>query len=125
MANICMDCKKACGGCSWSELDPVTHKPKFEPVPGWTATPNVLQYYEKKGKKRFMESYDVKACPLFEPEEKRKTINVFLTPETRRCKKCGKVLEAGKGRIKYCFSCVPPGYVVNMGKVRKKSRCRK
>ena len=42
-ANICFDCENATGGCSWSALDPVTGKPQFKPVPGWTATPAVLQ----------------------------------------------------------------------------------
>lgn len=67
--NICFDCKKACGGCSWSELDPVTGKPRFEPVPGWTAKPARLFYWGGNGTKRcFDETYEITACPLFEPD---------------------------------------------------------
>lgn len=32
--NICFDCQRAVGGCSWSELDPKTNKPRFEFVDG-------------------------------------------------------------------------------------------
>ena len=39
MANKCIDCANAYGGCPWTEIDPETGKPKFEPVPGWTAKP--------------------------------------------------------------------------------------
>lgn len=41
-ANICFDCQRACGGCSWSACHPVTGKPLFLPVPGWTAEPSRL-----------------------------------------------------------------------------------
>lgn len=40
--NICFDGQRACGGCSWSACDPVTEKPLFRPVPGWTAEPSML-----------------------------------------------------------------------------------
>lgn len=67
--NICFDCKKACGGCSWSELDPVTGKPRFEPVPGWTAKPARLLYWVDNGtRKRYDDTYEITACPLFEPD---------------------------------------------------------
>ena len=35
--NICIYCKKACGGCSWSRYDTGKKRVAFEPVPGWTA----------------------------------------------------------------------------------------
>jgi hypothetical protein len=59
--SICFDCKNACGGCSWSGIDPVTKKCLFEPVPGWTAEPVYL-----KMSKRRVKTYHITACPLFE-----------------------------------------------------------
>lgn len=49
--NICFDCQRACGGCSWSACHTVTGKPLFLPVPGWTAKPSKI-YSEPKGHKR-------------------------------------------------------------------------
>ena len=66
--NICFDCQKACGGCSWSELDPDTGKPRFQPVEGWTAKPVVVQVDNG----RVIESYHITACPEFARDEKRK-----------------------------------------------------
>lgn len=60
-ANICFDCDRACGGCPWSEIDPETEKPRFAPVPGWTAEKAILRF----GKNRFEETYNITACPLF------------------------------------------------------------
>lgn len=68
--NICFDCKKACGGCSWSEIDPNTEKPRFEPVEGWTAEETVLRVYEQD-RTRFEKTYHITACPLFERDEPR------------------------------------------------------
>lgn len=65
--NICFDCKKACGGCSWSELDTKTLRPKFEPVPGWTATETVINMGNSCSK---VTSYHITACPLFERDER-------------------------------------------------------
>ena len=70
MANICFDCQKACGGCSWSEIDPDTGKPRFQPVEGWTAKPVVIQV--ENG--RAVEGYHVTACPEFVKDEPRKTV---------------------------------------------------
>ena len=73
-ANICFDCQKACGGCSWSEIDPNTGRPRFEPVPGWTA---------KKVKQRvntykvcWEDTYHITACPEFVPDEKRAVVHL-------------------------------------------------
>lgn len=60
--NICFDCKKACGGCSWSE--------RFEPVPGWKAK-KVVQKSIINKKVRVCDTYQIAACPLFERDEKR------------------------------------------------------
>lgn len=64
--NICFQCQKACGGCSWSGINPETGKPRFEPVPGWTATPVVLRVSD-----RFEETYQITACPEFVPDVAR------------------------------------------------------
>lgn len=55
---LCWDCKKACGGCSWSK--------NFEPVPGWQAEKRVL--YNAKIP---VVSYHITACPEFEQEAPR------------------------------------------------------
>ena len=47
--NICFDCRRACGGCSWSAADPETGKPLFRPVPGWTAERSFLRLNRKSG----------------------------------------------------------------------------
>lgn len=72
--SICFDCKRACGGCSWSEVDTATDKVRFEPVPGWTAE----KVYQKINKK-YVGTYRVKACPLFDRDEYRPSNNVMLT----------------------------------------------
>lgn len=62
-SNICFDCKNACGKCSWSGLDPVTKKPAFKPVEGWTAE----KVYINFGKNYHTETYRITACPQFVP----------------------------------------------------------
>ena len=66
--NICFDCQKACGGCSWSELDPATKKPRFEPVPVWTAEKKKLIVSCSKGKRIVIDTYHITACPEFVPD---------------------------------------------------------
>lgn len=72
-ANICFDCKKACGGCSWTELDSQTLRPRFEPVPGWTATETVINMGGDHHLK--VTSYHITACPLFEKDRDREESN--------------------------------------------------
>ena len=57
---LCWSCKKACGGCPWTEVDPGTGKVRFEPIPGWTATKTA-----KNANGVLMESYDIRDCPLY------------------------------------------------------------
>ena len=52
---ICWDCKKATGGCSWVD--------GFKPVEGWDATPTVVDGVE--------ESFEIKSCPEFEQDDIR------------------------------------------------------
>lgn len=63
-ANICFDCARACGGCSWSA--------RFEPVPGWTAEPVQIKYYNKSDGPLFTDTYSITACPLFTPDKERR-----------------------------------------------------
>lgn len=70
-ANICFDCQKACGGCSWSEIDPSTKKPRFEPVPGWTAEPIRMQIGNNQYGKVMTDTYRITACPEFVADEPR------------------------------------------------------
>lgn len=84
MTNICFNCQNACGGCSWSELDPDTRKPRFEPVPGWTAKPVLLHVATSKKKPIIIETYRVTACPQFIPDAARKANFDSLTDE--QCK---------------------------------------
>lgn len=70
--NICFDCQKAVGGCSWSEINPDTRKPRFEPVPGWTAEKVLLRTGTDQRGASVVETYAITACPLFEEDEPRK-----------------------------------------------------
>lgn len=86
--NICFDCQKACGGCSWSK--------KFEPVPGWTAEPVLLNLGKVHSKKRHVRTYHITACPEFVKDEKRKPSHGELTEEQfaflmRSCRKRGEM----------------------------------
>lgn len=65
-ANICFECENACGGCSWSRLDPATGKVSFTPVEGWTAQKTWLTV--NYGHREFeQETYKITACPEFVP----------------------------------------------------------
>lgn len=70
--NICFDCKRACGGCSWTELDPKNLQTRFEPVPGWDAT----KTFFKNGDGRKVETYHIRSCPLFEKDDERSQSNI-------------------------------------------------
>lgn len=109
-ANICFDCENALGGCSWSALDPVTGRPQFKPVPGWTAEPAVLD--ESHGGYTYKyETYRVTACPQFVPTPERKVPPDYISePEKRQeppknqkvCPVCGKKFKARKKNSVYC-----------------------
>lgn len=64
--NLCADCANACGGCSWSALDPITNKPMFKPVEGWDAEYVERDYHMIDGG-----SYDIRSCPQFVPDHPR------------------------------------------------------
>lgn len=71
--NICAECQKACGGCSWSAADENGNL-LFKPVPGWTAEPVQLGIgYNKKRERVFTDTYHITACPEFVPDERKPT----------------------------------------------------
>lgn len=74
-ANICFSCQKSCGRCSWSGIDPVTKKPRFEPVPGWTAKKVLLKSWSHNSKSKYIETYHITACPEFEPDKPRDMVD--------------------------------------------------
>lgn len=81
--NICFDCKRACGGCSWTELNPDTLRPKFEPVAGWEAKETVINMGGNHHLK--VTSYHITSCPLFEKDEDRaEGCRIGLSVETLR-----------------------------------------
>ena len=49
---LCWNCKKACGGCLWSDKD--------LPVPGWEAEATIVKDSEGD-----FTSYEIKKCPEF------------------------------------------------------------
>lgn len=59
--NICADCRNPIGTCSWEK--------SFIPVPGWTAvkTKVLIASPSLRKNREYVESYDVKSCPLFTP----------------------------------------------------------
>ena len=69
--NICFDCEKACGGCSWSEVDPETKKVRFQPIPGCK-----IQKRSRKYNGKWMIVDQIVECPLFERTPERKLKNV-------------------------------------------------
>ena len=79
--NICIDCKKACGGCSWTEWDAEKRGVRFEPVEGWTAEEVDLLSYIFRGKRYTTKTYHVMACPLFERDDERMSDQRELSPE--------------------------------------------
>ena len=75
--NICFDCQKACGGCSWSAIDPKTDRPRFEPVPGWTAKKVKLLTGHSHERAVVIDTYHITACPDFVKDAERKTARVL------------------------------------------------
>ena len=70
--NICFDCNNACGGCSWTAVDPKTKKIRFKPVPGWTAKKVLLNVGTYGNNKRaIIETYHITACPQFKNDKRK------------------------------------------------------
>lgn len=70
-ANICIDCQNACGKCSWSASTP-DGKLIFQPVPGWTAEPVILNFGFDGSVRRMTRTYRITACPQFKPDPQHK-----------------------------------------------------
>ena len=70
-SQICWNCKKAYGQCSWSK--------SFKPVEGWEATPTKILSRDNV-KKIVIEtdSFEITSCPLFE-DETRPVNSEFFT----------------------------------------------
>lgn len=96
-ANICIDCKNACGGCEWSEIDPITKHPRFEPVPGWTAKP-VLLTASRHGQE--VTTFRITACPKFDPIEGAKKYKAQVAAMKHRTTKRPVISIDGKGNEK-------------------------
>lgn len=97
--NICADCLKSTGGCSWSGVDKKTNTPRFEPVPGWVAEPTTV------GAGRAAQpSFDIKYCPEFVRDPR------CSLPKRLRCRCCGELLDPRLKRTAFCAVCLPPGY---------------
>ena len=58
--NICFDCKRACGGCSWSAIDDRTGEVQFKPVPGWQTKKR-----SRKNGRKWEIVEQIIWCPLF------------------------------------------------------------
>lgn len=71
---LCWSCARACGGCSWTERDPVTHAIRFEPVKGWEAEKTTINGSKSEhGEKCYRyttDSYRVVRCPLYVPDRR-------------------------------------------------------
>lgn len=131
--NICWDCENACGNCSWSALDPVTGKPQFKPVPGWTAEP--VTRIEQTGRfKHKTETYKITACPQFvkTPERNilhRRIVNQGENQENlkyrRVCPVCQSQFSAAThGTVYCCFDCRHKADLVRKAEYRAKRRMR-
>ena len=130
-ANICFDCENALGGCSWSALDPVTGKPQFKPVPGWTATPVVIG--EKNGDYRYSwETYCITACPQFVRTPERKVPPDYISEPEKKpeppknqkvCPICGKKFIARNKNTVYCsWDCRYKSELARKARYRAKMR---
>lgn len=88
MTNICISCKNAVPdnnghGCTWSR--------KFEPVPGWTATPKRLNP-GRHG--TITETYEIAACPMYDPDGGTETERTPNRKIKVRCIETGVVFDS-------------------------------
>lgn len=58
--NICFDCERACGGCSWSSIDPVGGGVNFQLPEGCKAEP----VRDMRNPDEII-TYHIMECPLF------------------------------------------------------------
>lgn len=62
-AQLCWECDRATGGCSWSR--------RFIPVKGWTAKPTIIRD-DSETYGTVIKSYHITKCPLFKADKKRR-----------------------------------------------------
>ena len=70
--NICWDCQKAAGACSWSK--------NLTPVEGWEAEEVPYMMYHGSGY-TVASTYHITKCPEFVRDEPRVNIGLTLTKE--------------------------------------------
>lgn len=63
--NICFDCKKSVGGCSWSEVDQNTKQIRFE-LPDGCRIEKCKRRVWNGHKIVYADSFKIVYCPLFE-----------------------------------------------------------
>lgn len=90
---LCWNCKKATGKCSWSALG--------KAVKGWDATPTKI----KNSTTPFTEidSYEIRACPLFECdviENDKERPRVVTVSELQKIFNCSKGVIMAKSATK-------------------------
>lgn len=111
--NICFDCENY-WKCPWSVVDPVTNKIRFEPIPGWAATPVVV--YEKNGSHVYKrDGYCITDCPQFVRTPDRNVPPDYISEPEKKpeppknqkvCPICGKKFIAkNKGTVYCCWDC--------------------
>lgn len=66
---LCWNCGNAYGKCPWTEVDELTNRVKFQPVPGWVADKTNLKLHHDEKDEDF--SYLVHECPMFIKESER------------------------------------------------------
>lgn len=100
---LCTTCARAVGFCSWSE--------RLQPVEGWDAEPTKVKHQVGRGEKSkeasVMESYRVKACPLYvkdaETKDGRRAQRFILLEERRlllELQRSNRVSETDSGNIR-------------------------
>ena len=72
---LCWRCTKFAGGCRWTEVDPETNKVRFEPIPGWVATPRTLRGQPPQ---TTMDTFEIMECPEFDDDHKQMPDELLL-----------------------------------------------
>lgn len=116
--SLCFNCQRACGGCSWSEVDAVTNKIRFEPVAGWTAEKRTM-YFE--GAMQSCETYYVTACPKYIPDKPRKGTNIGYAWDRAECPQCGKIFTRNNQGQTWCSTECYRAYLHSKNESKKRA----
>lgn len=128
--NICFDCENY-WKCPWSVVDPVTNKIRFEPIPGWAATPVVV--YEKNGSHVYKrDGYCITDCPQFVRTPDRNVPPDYISEPEKKpeppknqkvCPICGKKFIArNKSTVYCCWDCRYQADLARKARYRAKMR---